>query len=521
MSESRRELLEHNEFVGAIKFGGKAGIAKIINAINGATLEFLNKKSLQHKMTPLVAAVDALLPEVVDALIKKEVKVVGKNDEPLISTLVDTFHCPEQEDQFWKIVRILIAYDNTQVNYQCPSKYNDSLLHMAVIKNRVDDVRFLSTIPGVNLNPKNTGDHTPAYDVVRCGEFNESVKILCENGADLTHIPNPDRLGNPILCSFPISSVKNPYSLLAQLIQYGADAHQRNRDSILLYAIDIDQNYFLDVWKLLLSQGLNVNVRGIWGKTLLHWAVSDKKWWLIPILLSAGVDPNVKNIYHRTALYDLENSSAQCPDNIRELLKTATSNTAENSAYKELTDKLSNCYEKSEVEQALKLVRDHHAVIKDVNDVHDVAGYLPKEVRAIFVKDHYDKIKNGYDIEYINHNLGPRQQVRFVMDNINKCKTDVELHEVLLSITDLTTRFMCAKSFVSKFSTFDYARKYKFGFTTKQLNVLATHYQLAKEIKNNSGSANGFCGKFFPSYPSPQPSSGEQQTYNETHNKMN
>lgn len=105
-----------------------------------------------------------------------------------------------------------------------------SKLNYSARNDKVDLVKFLLTLPGINVNSKSINGNTPLHMVSDI----KIVKMLVEAGADINAIGETDQ--TPIMTMTNKSKVK-------YLVSKGADLTFKNKDGKTIYDL-VDKSWF-------------------------------------------------------------------------------------------------------------------------------------------------------------------------------------------------------------------------------------------------------------------------------------
>jgi hypothetical protein len=157
--------------------------------------------------------------------------------------------------------------------------------------------------------PSKRGDTLKVKDQERCAKFKEFKAIddayrigdldaVLEALRDPTGFPNCAHPSGMGLSDFPLEHAIywSPLAFIQTLLEHGADPNCRSRGGFpsLIAALSTDRADRLDVVRLLLSSGADVQQRGVNDWTPLHYAVSLDDATAVTLLLAHGADPNVR-----------------------------------------------------------------------------------------------------------------------------------------------------------------------------------------------------------------------------------
>lgn len=173
--------------------------------------------------------------------------------------------------------------------------YNETPLHVACAKNRLDLVKWL--IPKVDITDyETTRGESALYLAVR-GRYLDVVKFLLENDAN----PNTGTTGN----TYPLTHacLCGDYKIAELLIKHGAEVNCKpwRHDAPLVAAITVyhftDEKKNCDMVRLLLDNGANPNSRHCPGEALYQ-AVMRGAFDVMELLIARGADPKMMDVSH-------------------------------------------------------------------------------------------------------------------------------------------------------------------------------------------------------------------------------
>lgn len=179
------------------------------------------------------------------------------------------------EEGYFTAVFMLLEKDpiNLEDRYSYDTEHSETVLHAVSRKDRRDILSLLLG-RGAPINTRDARNMTP-LDVAALEGRMETMRILLKNGAwknglvrdQLRHLHNTDAMKaiavTPLICA----------------------ASQRH----------------LDICKLLIAEGCNVNATDKSGKTALHFAVENEDNMLCELLCAKGIQADLRDNDGRTA----------------------------------------------------------------------------------------------------------------------------------------------------------------------------------------------------------------------------
>ena len=189
------------------------------------------------------------------------------------------------------------------------------ILSWAIERGYVEIVKLLIE-RGIDINAKTNDEATP-LDIAFDKDYTEIVKLLLEKGADA----NAKNKNGETLLHRAVG--EGHLVVVKLLLEKGADIHakdssdstplhmrvgRRMRESIVfgapLHAVkEYKEEEYMEVVKLLLEKGANVNVQDIHGRTPLYWAAQNGYTEIVKLLLEKGADVNARDNDGNTPLH--------------------------------------------------------------------------------------------------------------------------------------------------------------------------------------------------------------------------
>ncbi len=261
--------------------------------------------------TPLNAAISKQCQKSVKLLLKygASKKHLGRVDDPESEKIPPIIYAILYGGH--KIVKLLLP-DVENINYRW-GLYKATPLIIALNKRDFKTAKLLLD-HGADCNIQNKFGDTPLIRVILLNTP-KAVRMLLNMGADVNLVNEADI--SPLI----IASNKGYSKIVKLLLKHGAKVSFESKyyRSVLIQAILTACN--LNVIKLLIEAGANLNASFIDGYTALKAAIEKRNIRVVKMLLKYGADANLRNKFGETALIRAVQLKPYQKNIVRELLK--------------------------------------------------------------------------------------------------------------------------------------------------------------------------------------------------------
>jgi len=261
-------------------------LAKVTDAVtSGADV---NKKDPDNE-SPLFIAVKKNRKEIVEHLLSKGAKVNDINGDYGTTALYRSCF-----DGALDITKVLVDA-GANINFKRMDGF--SPLYIAVVNNQKHIVEYLVS-KGVNIDEKNGQQENTAL-VKACFDGSLDIaKVLVDAGANM-NLKTKDKI-SPLLYAV---EYKHKH-IVEYLISKGVNIDEKNGQVENTALIKACENGSLDIAKVLVDAGANINLKSKAGFAPLYMAVDKKHKPIVEYLISKGVNVNEKNgLDNGSALY--------------------------------------------------------------------------------------------------------------------------------------------------------------------------------------------------------------------------
>ncbi|KAJ2389850.1 palmitoyltransferase akr1, partial [Coemansia sp. RSA 2559] len=195
--------------------------------------------------------------------------------------------------------------ENKGVSPESKDPQGNSLLHVAVLSNSMDLVRYLIEEKGVNVNVRSDNFNvSPLFWAISHARLNMVIYLL-EHGADPTLV---DSVGNTTMHASVHAGAESVLVYLATTqasgFGYTVDVGDAQGVTPLMWAV---YQRRMEIVEFLLRIGANVNAQDKHGKTPLHYSLISGGDNISMLLLLKGADPLLKDFSQRNVDVDQGN----------------------------------------------------------------------------------------------------------------------------------------------------------------------------------------------------------------------
>ncbi|KAH4081955.1 hypothetical protein HBH46_223240 [Parastagonospora nodorum] len=186
-----------------------------------------------------------------------------------------------------QVLKTLLKYTE---DLRSGDRFRRTPLHCASENGRLDAVKLLLGLPGIDVHAKDSRDQTPLFLAVRREVTAVEKLFLAHDGADKTEEPSHSRA----LLRY---AVRTGEAGVVQLILEGEEGQE-----IYDNTLDVDGHTLM--W-LAIEKGDEAMMRKLreWDHTTLHSLVNKGEQASVEGLLKTGYNPGTKNVYGQTALH--------------------------------------------------------------------------------------------------------------------------------------------------------------------------------------------------------------------------
>ncbi|KAJ1907166.1 palmitoyltransferase akr1 [Coemansia sp. IMI 209127] len=197
------------------------------------------------------------------------------------------------------------SIENKGVSPESKDPQGNSLLHVAVLSNSIDLVRYLVEEKGVNVNVRSANfDVSPLFWAISHMRLNMVVYLL-EHGADPTLV---DSVGNTPMHASVHAGAESILVYLAatQASASGCTVDVGDSQGVtpLMWAV---YQRRMEIVEFLLRIGAKVNAQDVHGKTPLHYSLISGGDKISMLLLLKGADPLLRDFSQRNVDVDQSN----------------------------------------------------------------------------------------------------------------------------------------------------------------------------------------------------------------------
>ena len=221
---------------------------------------------------------------------------------PQLDTLIHRLVETKQTEGFEYLLKL-----GTDMDLRTSKKYEKfpycTMLHIAVSVNAFDIARALLE-NGARVNATDIYENTPLHYGAMHGEI-KMIELLLQFGAALD-VMNKHRvqpihsviLSNNLECYELLLNHMNPLNLPGGVIAILEKRTMKNFTSLLLAL----HKGCLDIFRLLLSKGTDVNAQDDRGRSTLHIAIDQHQVEMVPLILQHKPKINISDSFGNTAI---------------------------------------------------------------------------------------------------------------------------------------------------------------------------------------------------------------------------
>jgi ankyrin repeat protein len=266
----------------AIKEENLSDLAKLLIA-KGAKVNVENR----WKKTPLSMAIDRGNTELSELLISNGANVNIKEDRGDKDTIPLLLAISKNQGS---IAKLLIS-KGARIDVK-DFEGRNSLHTMAVSNFTNQEVMEILIAKTVGINDKDNKLNTPLWFAVETGKH-DMAKLLIAKKAQVNVKNSFNR---------NLLHLANDLELTKLLLDKGADVNARDAGGFTPLRVAIERKNDLELIKLLLAKGANINAKDSIGNTPLHIAAALDRFEEVELLLQKGADVNAKNDDGKTPL---------------------------------------------------------------------------------------------------------------------------------------------------------------------------------------------------------------------------
>ncbi|ORY56968.1 uncharacterized protein BCR38DRAFT_414280 [Pseudomassariella vexata] len=182
-----------------------------------------------------------------------------------------------------------------------PATWKSNLLQSAIITGDIAVARMLVKL-GADVNAQKQG-LCPIYAAVRKADV-QFLELLLENGAQVSFSHEEQ---TPLIEAVRFygrwGGIRASIAVVTKLVEHGADVNRPDRQGCTPLMHAIKQKPDLEICKVRISKGADVNVRNCKGESPLHIAMSSREIEVLKLLVSTGANVQAQDLDGKTVLH--------------------------------------------------------------------------------------------------------------------------------------------------------------------------------------------------------------------------
>ncbi|USP82278.1 hypothetical protein yc1106_09552 [Curvularia clavata] len=222
--------------------------------------------------------------------------------EKAVETLLAHIARIDKTKQYSSLINKAIEWGNQKILRMLAEKganFNGSWLHRAVWLGSETEIFKLLLKKGAKLESRDKDGRTPLYLAAEL-EKERIVSFLIDAGADITTKDSACRTLLHAACS------SNMERLVRKLLHMELDIRAKDKFKTTMLHVLARDNLFREyrpLFRLLISEGVEVEAKNCHGSTPLHMAAASHNFALVGLLIEYGADVNAQNRFGNMPLH--------------------------------------------------------------------------------------------------------------------------------------------------------------------------------------------------------------------------